>query len=78
MSKQNVTIQLDEEVIQLAKVVAAKRGTSLSRLLAQQVTKLATAEERCEQAREVALKAMDEAIGRGGRHWRREDLYDRW
>jgi hypothetical protein len=75
--KRNVTLQLDDEVIQNAKVQAARRGTSLSSLLAHYVTKMSAELERYEQARLHALEAMDQAADRGGVTWKREDLYDR-
>ncbi len=34
MTKRNLTVQLDEDVIQQAKVLAARRGTSVSTLVA--------------------------------------------
>ena len=75
--KRNLTIQLDEEVVQEAKVLAAKRGTSVSSLLAQLLTRETAAARRYEEARQHALEAMDNAIPRGGRSWTREELYDR-
>jgi hypothetical protein len=75
--KRNITIQLDEEVIRSAKVLAAKRGTSVSSLLANYVTKMTASQERYEKARQVALEAMEHATDRGGVTWKREDLYDR-
>ncbi|WP_253770593.1 DUF6364 family protein [Goodfellowiella coeruleoviolacea] len=77
MTKRNITLQLDEEVIQQAKVLAARRGTSISGLLARQLTELTAADERYQRARAHALRSMDEAIERGGISWRREDLYER-
>jgi hypothetical protein len=81
MAKRNVTVQLDEDVIAQAKVIAARRGTSLSALLARQVRELADADDRYESAKRHALQAMVTASERdsaGVYTWRREDLYDRW
>ena len=75
--KRNLTIQLDEEIIQDAKVLAARRGTSVSGLLAHYVTKMTASQRRYEQAKQHALEVMDNAIDRGGRTWTREELYDR-
>ncbi len=77
MGKQNVTVQLDEEMVVRAKVLAARRGTSVSQLVARQIEGLVEADARYEAAWERARKAMREAGTRGGRTWRREDLYDR-
>ncbi|MGW1676709.1 DUF6364 family protein [Saccharopolyspora sp. NPDC002376] len=79
MGSRNVTVQLDEAVIQRAKIAAARRNTSLSGLLAQQITKIADADERYEQAKRDAFELMDEAArsGEGAPSWTREELYDR-
>ncbi|CRK61682.1 hypothetical protein [Alloactinosynnema sp. L-07] len=74
--KRNITIQLDENVIRDAKVLAAQRGTSVSALLAQQVAEMTAEASRYEEAKRRALEALDNKIDRGGRSWRREDLYD--
>ncbi len=75
--KRNVTIQLDDEVIRRAKVLAAKRGTSVSGLVAAELDRLVSEDERYEAAWRQARKAMGEAAGRGGRRWNRDDLHDR-
>jgi hypothetical protein len=79
MAKRNVTLQLDEDVIAEAKVLAATRGTSISGLLTQQLRELVHDSSRYQRAKERALQAMAEAEGHGGViTWSREDLYDRW
>lgn len=75
--KQNLTIQLDEEVVHEAKVLAAHKHTSVSGLVAQQIKELTVANRRYERAKQAALKALAQAEDRGGRSWSREDLYDR-
>ena len=75
MAKTNLTVQLDEDVVRRAKVVAAKRGTSVSALVARHINELADQDERYEQARQRAIELMDQAQPRGGRSWTREDLY---
>ena len=77
MAKRNLTIQLDDTVIRHARVVAARRGMSLSALVAQQLTQLAEADERYERARAVALDALTTPASGGPPTWRREELYDR-
>jgi hypothetical protein len=76
MAKRNLTIQLDDVVVRHARVVAARRGLSLSALVAQQLTQLAEADERYERARAIALDALTDATGGGAPSWRREELYD--
>lgn len=77
MAKRNLTVELDDEMIRKAKVVAAKRGTSVSRLVANELEDLIEGDVRYEEARERALKALASAKPRGGRSWRREDLHER-
>jgi len=77
MAKRNLTVQLDDATIRHAKIVAARRGMSLSGLVAQQLNELAEADERYERARAVALEALAGASGGGTPAWHREELYDR-
>lgn len=73
--KTNLTIQLDEAVIRRARVVAASRGTSVSALVARELTELAARDDRYDDARRRALELMDSASHRGGRTWNRDDIY---
>lgn len=77
MTKRNLTIQLDDDVIRRAKVAAAKRGTSVSGLVTQELERLVDADERYEDARQRAERAMGRSKPRGGRKWTREDLHAR-
>ena len=77
MAKRNLTVQLDEEIIRDAKVVAANRGTSVSALVARQLETLVKDEARYEEAWRRARKSMTNVVERGGRTWRREELHDR-
>jgi hypothetical protein len=78
MAKRNITLQLDEEVIAAVKLIAARRGTSVSALLAQQLRELVEEAAQYEYAKERALKSLEEASGHGGYRFNREELYDRW
>ena len=77
MTRANLTLQLDTEVIRRARIVAAKRGTSISALAATQLTELVNEDERAEQARERAEAILRKPVSRGGRSWTREELHDR-
>ena len=74
MGRRNLTLQLDEDTIRQAKVLAAKRGTSISGLVARELELLVARDARYEEARRRAEELMAESVGRGGRTWRREDL----
>jgi hypothetical protein len=77
MTKANLTLQLDSEVIRNARVVAAKRGTSVSALVALELTNLVEQDARYEEAWARAQELMRDASPRGGRTWRRDELHDR-
>lgn len=77
MVKRNLTVELNEELIRKAKVVAAKQGTSVSRLVAMELEDLIERDVRYEEARKRALKALARPKSRGGRTWHREDLHQR-
>jgi capsular polysaccharide biosynthesis protein len=74
--KRNLTVQLDEDLIRRAKVIAAERGTSVSGLVTAQIIKLIEMRDRYTMARESALEMMSAATDRGGRRWTRDGLYD--
>jgi hypothetical protein len=76
MTKRNLTVQLDENVIRRAKVTAAKRGTSVSGLVTQQLERLADADERYEDAHRRAERALARSAPRGGRRWNRDELHE--
>ncbi|MCY3838205.1 MAG: DUF6364 family protein [Gammaproteobacteria bacterium] len=54
----NITIRLDEETARQAKVLAARRGSSLSQLVAEQLQDLLKADLRFHKARCRALKRL--------------------
>jgi predicted transcriptional regulator len=76
--KQNITISLDKEVIRKSKILAARKETSISRLLADSLERAVENEDFYEAAKRSGLHAMKRAFRLGGeRRWKREDLYDR-
>ena len=78
MSKrQNITIQLDQALIRKARIVAAKRGTSVSGLLATELKRLVGDEEAYEIARRSALEFLERGFHLGGKKVSREELHER-
>lgn len=75
MARTNLTVQLDEAVIRLARVAAARRGTSVSALVARELERLAAQDDRYEEGRRRASELMAKARPRGGRGWTRDDAY---
>jgi len=76
---QNLTVRLDESTIRKAKIVAAKRSTSVSRLVAGEIDRLVREDEAYEQARLEALADLESGfdLGGGGTLPSRESTYDR-
>ena len=64
--KQNLTISLDRTTVLKAKILAARRSTSISRLLAQQVEILVGEEEAYERAERQAIALLDQGFHMGG------------
>jgi hypothetical protein len=76
--KQNLTISLDRQTIRKAKIVAARRDTSISGLLAQQIEILVGEEEAYERAERQAVALLDEGFHLGGdAPAGREELHER-
>jgi hypothetical protein len=59
MGRTNVTLRLDAELVREAKVLAARRGSSVSRLLAAQVEELVRAERGYQSAERRALARLE-------------------
>jgi hypothetical protein len=77
-SKQNVTISLSKQVLKKAKILAARRETSISGLLAQEITTLVDNEDAYERAERQALSLLDQGFHLGGViRASREDWHDR-
>ena len=76
--KQNVTISLDRQTIRKAKIVAAKRSTSISGLLARQIEILIGEEEAYERAEREAMTLLDRGFHLGGEiRASRDELHER-
>jgi hypothetical protein len=65
-SKQNVTISLSRQTVRKAKVLAARRATSISGLLAEQIEIMVGEEEAYERAQRQAMTLLDQGFHLGG------------
>ena len=74
-TKQNITVCLDRRTLRKAKVLAAKRNTSISGLLADQIESLVGEDNAYEQAQRRALALLDQGFHLGGRI---ESTRDEW
>ena len=74
----NITIRVDADLARDAKVFAARRGKSLSRLVAEQLEALVRGEQTYAAARRRALARLLRGCDLGGgRPLSRDDVHDR-
>ena len=74
----NITIRVDADLARDAKVFAARRGKSLSRLVAEQLEALVRGEQTYAAARRRALARLRRGCDLGGgRPLSRDDVHDR-
>lgn len=64
--KQNLTLSLDRETIRKARVLAAKRSTSISALLTLHIESLFGKEDAYADAKRQALALLDKGLDLGG------------
>jgi hypothetical protein len=77
--KQNLTIRLSKRTIQKARVLAAKRASSISGLLASQIEQLVdTEDDESRRAARRAIDRMERGFHLGGTHkLDRDSLHER-
>ena len=76
--KQNVTISLSREILKKARILAARRDTSISGLLAHEIESLVANEEAYECAQRQALALLEKGFHLGGEiRASRDDLHER-
>ncbi|HRN69535.1 MAG TPA: CopG family transcriptional regulator [Promineifilum sp.] len=80
MSTQNITLSLPKDTLLKARLLAVRRGTSVSGLLAGELERLVSEDEAYEQARQSALMRLEQAfdLGTNGRITAgRDELHER-
>ncbi|MHB1987556.1 MAG: DUF6364 family protein [Acidimicrobiales bacterium] len=74
----NLTVHLDDATVQKAKVIAARRATSLSRLVANEIERLVTEDDVYQRAQQTALDHLGHGFRLGGGVLRdRDSLHER-
>jgi signal transduction histidine kinase len=74
----NITLAVDESVLEQVKVYAAERKTSVNALVRDYLDQLAKSADRTERARRRLLDLARESKAEVGPvTWKRGDLYDR-
>jgi hypothetical protein len=77
-AKQNVTISLSRHLLKKAKILAARRETSISGLLAKEIEFLVGEEEAYERAERQAMALLDKGFRMGGMiRAGRDELHER-
>lgn len=64
--KQNITISLSRRILKKAKILAARRETSISGLIAQELEQIVGNEEAYDRAQQHAIALLDEGFHLGG------------
>ena len=78
MPKQNITLSLDKDLIRKARQLSARKSTSISKLLSEELERLVRDHEQYEQAKRRALATMKKGFHMGGRITAsRDELHDR-
>ena len=76
--KQNITLSLDRDLITKAKIIAAQRNSSVSRLLAEELKTIVEQHERYDAAKRKALANLRKGYHFGGKILAtREELHER-
>ena len=64
--KRNLTVQLEEATVKKARILAARRSTSVSKLVAHEIERLVGEHEAYQRAKSVALAHLSEGFHLGG------------
>jgi hypothetical protein len=76
--KQNVTISLSRQVLRKARILAARRETSISGLIAYEIECLVGDEEAYERAERQAIALLEKGFHLGGKILaERDELHER-
>ena len=76
-AKRNMTLSLPADLIRSAKILAAKRGTSVNALARESLEKLVRSEDTSMAALQRILSWSEKGLYRTTRKAPREELYDR-
>jgi hypothetical protein len=79
MAMKNITLAVDDEVLEGVRKIAANRGTTVNAIVREHLTSIATQEDKAAQARRELVELSNRSEGRLGPDfkWNRGELYDR-
>ncbi|MFZ0727989.1 MAG: DUF6364 family protein [Desulfobacterales bacterium] len=76
--KQNITLSLDKDLIKKAKILAAQRQTSISRMLGEELRKIIEDSTEYDRAKQRALSHLEKGFHFGGKITvSRQELHER-
>ena len=76
-AKANITVAIEPRLLKKARAVAARRGQSVSALLADELRELVDEDGRYASAQKRALSLFQNPLSLGGVPLRREELHER-
>jgi Family of unknown function (DUF6364) len=73
----NVTLAVNEKILEQARAYAERRGTTLNALVREHLANVAREDQRIEEARRGLLELIDQSTGRLGPNykWNRDEIY---
>ena len=80
MANRNITLSLPEDTLTEVKVLAARKHTSVSALLAEKLSELVEQADAYAEAKRVALALLESGLelnSDGELNWERSDLHER-
>ena len=76
--KQNITLSIEKELIKKGKIIAARKESSVSKMMSDLLREIVDKDDRYEAAKRNALNILKKGLHLGGRiDWKREDLHER-
>ena len=75
--KQNITLSVDTDLLRSARVLAAERGVSVSKLQAEELERLVRDNQARRRARQQAMAALARGYHLGGGRIDRDALHER-
>ena len=74
----NITLNMPDEILDEARIIAAKRKTTVNAMVREFITSVVTAESRVARARKRLVELAEKSNAEmGDITWTRESLYDR-
>jgi hypothetical protein len=77
VAKHNITVAIEPGLLKKARAVAARQGSSVSALLANELRDLVAEDIQYKTARKRALALLDIPLALGGTPIKREELHER-